>query len=147
MDLLDTLFHAAMARDADAIAELEMEADRLFQDEETILHLQSQQGNTERVKFILREFPHKNLLTKLTRYKHSALHRAIYFGHTEVAEVLVDAARQLPPSNDQVTSIQSFLRQGDKVMDTALHTAVKYGHLDIVKLLVQNTDVHRIWRS
>ncbi|KAL1826609.1 hypothetical protein ACET3Z_005021 [Daucus carota] len=149
MDL--TLFDAAMAGDAAAIAQLEMEADRLFQDEETILHLQSQEGNTERVRFILREFPHKNLLTKLTRYNHSALHLAIYRGgHKQVAEILIDAARHLPPpppsdgDNNSVTSFQAFLRQGDKDVDTALHAAVKYGHLDIVKLLVEAdpTDTH-----
>ncbi|XP_017236814.1 uncharacterized protein LOC108210071 isoform X2 [Daucus carota subsp. sativus] len=146
---LDTLFDAAMAGDTDATAKLEMEADTLFKDEETILHLQSQKGNTERVRFILREFAHKNLLTKLSRYKHSALHLAIYRGgHTQVAQVLIDAARHLPPPPDNddnsVTSFQAFLRQGDKDMDTALHAAVKYGHLDIVKLLVEAdpTDTH-----
>ncbi|WOG86470.1 hypothetical protein DCAR_0205676 [Daucus carota subsp. sativus] len=149
---LDTLFDAAMAGDADATAKLEMEADRLFKyDEETILHLQSVKGNTERVRFILREFPHKNLLTKLSKYNHSALHLAIYRGgHTEVAQVLIDAARHLPPpppsddDDNSVTSFQAFLRQGDKDMDTALHAAVKYGHLDIVKLLVEAdpTDTH-----
>ena len=145
---LDTLFDAAMAGDAAAVAELEMEADRLHRYEETILHLQSEKGNTERVKFILRKYPHKNLLAKLSRYKHTALHLAIYEGQTEVAEVLIDAAHHLlPPSDDNdnlVTSFQAFLRQGDKDMDTVLHAAVKKGNATIVKLLVEAdpTDTH-----
>ncbi|XP_017232772.2 uncharacterized protein LOC108206862 isoform X1 [Daucus carota subsp. sativus] len=146
---LDTLFDAAMAGDAAAVAELEIEADRLHRYEETILHLQSEKGNTERVKFILRKFPHKNLLAKLSRYKHTALHLAIYEGQTEVAEVLIDEARHLPPlsdddNNPKLTSFQAFLRQGDKDMDTALHAAVKRVNPTIVKRLVEAdpTDTH-----
>ncbi|WOG86575.1 hypothetical protein DCAR_0205790 [Daucus carota subsp. sativus] len=146
---LDTLFDAAMAGDAAATAELEIEADRLYRFEETILHLQSEKGNTERVKFILRKFAHKNLLAKLSRYKHTALHLAIYEGQTEVAEVLIDAACDLPPPSDddhnpKLTSFQAFVRQGDKDMDTALHAAVLRGNATIVKRLVEAdpTDTH-----
>ncbi|XP_063942609.1 uncharacterized protein LOC108208771 isoform X2 [Daucus carota subsp. sativus] len=122
-------------------AELEMDADRVDEDGETILHIASRNGNTERVRFILREFANKNLLVKLSHYKHTALHMAIYEGHTEVAEILIDAARHLPPPADDndksVTSFQAFLRQGDKDMDTALHAAVMEGNVSIVKLLVE----------
>ena len=136
MDLA-TLDDAAVAPDA----ELGMDADRVDEDGETILHIASRNGNTERVRFILREFANKNLLAKLSYYKHTALHLAIYEGHTEVAEILIDAARHLPPPADDddksVTSFQAFLRQGDKDMDTALHAAVMEGNVSIVKLLVE----------
>ena len=93
------------------------------------------------MRFILREFAQRNLLAKLNKYKQTALHLAIYEGETELAEVLIDAARHLPPPNadddNSITSFQAFLRQADKDLDTTLHAAVKYGHLDIVKLLVE----------
>nr|XP_017233106.1 PREDICTED: serine/threonine-protein phosphatase 6 regulatory ankyrin repeat subunit A-like [Daucus carota subsp. sativus] len=138
-DIKAVLYAAAIAGDADAIAKLETEADRLNKDEETILHVESKKGNLENVRFILREFAHKNLLVKLDNQKETALTWAAYFGHTEVAEVLIDAARNLPPSDDDnpVTSFQAFLRLGDKDMDTALHIAVINNHIAIVKLLVE----------
>ena len=146
---LDLIFDAAMAGGALATAELEMEADKLFKYEETILHLESEKGNIERVRFILREFANKNLLAKLSEFKQTALHLAIYKGRTQVAEVLIDAARQLPPLSDgdddhPVTSFQAFLRQADDKKNTALHAAVKKGHVPIVKLLVEAdpTDTH-----
>ncbi|XP_063942612.1 uncharacterized protein LOC108207153 isoform X2 [Daucus carota subsp. sativus] len=147
---LDTLFDAAMAGDADATAKLEMEADTLseFYDK-TILHLESEKGNTERVRFILREFPHKNLLGKRTIFKETALQLAICFGQTEVAEVLIDAASHLPPPSDdddnpKLTSFQVFLRQAFDGSATALHVAVREGNLAIVRLLVEAdpTDTH-----
>ncbi|XP_063942797.1 uncharacterized protein LOC135150432 [Daucus carota subsp. sativus] len=150
---LDLIFDAAMAGGAHATAELEMEADKLFKYKETvgktILHLESEKGNIERVRFILREFANKNLLAKLSEFKRTALHLAIYKGRIEVAEVLIDAARQLPPLSDDdddhpVTSFQDFLRQADHKKNTALHAALKKGHVPIVKLLVEAdpTDTH-----
>ncbi|XP_074357329.1 uncharacterized protein LOC141697043 isoform X2 [Apium graveolens] len=129
----DDLFDAAIAGDADAIARLEIKTDTVSKYGETILHIESQSGNTEHVRFILREFASKNLLAKITIYKHTALHQAIYRGHTEVAEVIIEAARQ----NLSETSFQDFLRQGDKDNDTALHAAVMEGNVAIVKLLVE----------
>ncbi|XP_017224640.1 uncharacterized protein LOC108200886 [Daucus carota subsp. sativus] len=133
MEGLDALYAAAIAGDADAKAKLEMEADILNDDDETILHVESRKGNADRVRFILREFANKNLLGKLTIYKHTALHWAIYRGHTEVAEIIVEAARDQLPE----TSFQEFLRQGDKDNATALHAAVTEKNVAIVKLLVE----------
>ncbi|KAL8090661.1 hypothetical protein AgCh_039916 [Apium graveolens] len=147
MDQLDALYDAAIAGDVDAVAKLEMEADILNHDEQTILHVESKNGNTERVRFIVREFASKNLLVKLDNQQETALMWAAYLGHTEVVEVLIDAARNLPPfspNDDGVSSFQAFLRQGDKDSDTALHSAVFQGNVDIVKLLVEAdpTDPH-----
>ncbi|XP_074357068.1 uncharacterized protein LOC141696843 isoform X2 [Apium graveolens] len=142
MDHLDVLYDAAIARgDAEAITELVMEADKLNRYGRSILHTESKNGNTERVRFILKEFANKNLLEKLTYCKETALHWAIYGGHTKVAEVLIEAARRHLPE----ISFQSFLRQGDQDNDTALHCAVMYGHVAIVKLLVEAdpTDTHK----
>ena len=142
----DALYVAAISGDADAIAVLEMQADKLSgYYKETILHTESENGNTEHVRFILREFADKNLLVKLNRYKQTALHLALSEGKTEVAEILIDAARHLPTpdsANDNtddnpVTSFQAFLRQADTDSDTALHIAVSLGHVAIVKLLVE----------
>ena len=59
--------------------------------------------------------------------------------HTEVAEVLINGARHLPPSQDYnpLTSFQAFLRHGDENMNTSLHAAVMKNEEDIVKLLVE----------
>ena len=59
--------------------------------------------------------------------------------NTEVAEILIDAATDLPPSDDdsQVTSSQAFLRQADKHLRTALHNAVMKDNVAIVKLLLE----------
>ncbi|XP_063940083.1 uncharacterized protein LOC108201184 [Daucus carota subsp. sativus] len=140
MEGLDALYAAAIAGDADAKAKLEMEADILNYEEETILHIESRKGNADRVRFILSEFANKNLVDKLTIYEHTALHWAIYRGHTEVAEIIIDAARQQLPE----TSFQEFLRQGDKDNDTALHAAVMERNVAVVKLLVEAdpTDPH-----
>ncbi|XP_074358667.1 uncharacterized protein LOC141697977 [Apium graveolens] len=133
-------YDAAIAGEAEAKAKLELEADILNDDDETILHIESQNGNTERVQFILTKLANKKLLPKLTTYKQTALHRAIFGGHIEVAKVIINAASGQMPE----TSFQAFLRQGDEDLDSALHAAVMYGNLDIVKLLVEvdPTDKH-----
>ena len=140
MDGLDALYDAAIAGDADAKAKLEMEADILNDEGETILHVESRKGNAERVRFILKEFANKNLVDKVTIYKHTALHHAIYHGHTEVAEIIIEAAREQLSE----TSFRDFLRQGDKDNDTALHAAVMEKNAAVVKLLVEAdpTDPH-----
>ena len=59
--------------------------------------------------------------------------------NTEVAEILIDAATDLPPSDDdsQVTSSQAFLWQTDKYLRTALHNAVTNDNVANVKLLLE----------
>ncbi|KAL8090967.1 hypothetical protein AgCh_040150 [Apium graveolens] len=150
MGKLDDLYNAAIAEDADAIAKLEMEADILNEDGETILHIESRKGQTDRVRFILSRFANKNLLIKPTVVnEHTALHYAIQRQHMEVVKVLIDAARRLPRStsdNDntdangnRVTSFQAFIRQVDKDLNSALHIAVinaaENWENDIVKML------------
>lgn len=137
MDHKDTLYAAAMAGEADAIAKLEIEADILNEYGKTILHVESENGNTERVQFILREFAHKNLLVKLSKHKQTALHLALWRGRTQVAEILIDAARHLP-----VASFQAFLRQATESLNTALYIAAERGHASIVKLLVEADPSH-----
>ncbi|XP_074356752.1 uncharacterized protein LOC141696521 [Apium graveolens] len=148
MGKLDDLYNAAIAEDADAIAKLEMEADILNEDGETILHIESRKGKTDRVRFILSRFANKNLLIKPTVVnEHTALHYAIQRQHMEVVKVLIDAARRLPRStsdNDntdangnRVTSFQAFIRQVDKDLNSALHIAVINGNLAGAKLLVE----------
>ena len=138
----DALFEAAIAGDEDAIAKLEMEADKLDRHERTILHTESMNGNTEHVRFILRKFANKNLLVKLGDQRENALAWAAYFGHTEVVGLLIEAARDLPP--DPITSVQAYLRHADQDSETALHAAIKGGSVDAVKLLVEAdpTDTH-----
>ncbi|XP_074357047.1 uncharacterized protein LOC141696820 isoform X3 [Apium graveolens] len=135
---IEALYDAAIAGDADAIANLEMKVDMVYNNDATNLHIEAQDGNTERVRFILREFANKNLLAKLTIYKETALHLAIYRRHTEVAKVIIEAAlRQMTE-----TSFRAFLRQGDKDNDTALHLAVMEENVVIVKLLVEADPTH-----
>ncbi|XP_063942711.1 ankyrin repeat-containing protein NPR4-like isoform X1 [Daucus carota subsp. sativus] len=134
----DALYVAAIAGNAGARAALEMQADKV-DNVQPILQVESSEGNTEHVRFILSEFANKNLLTKLNSINETALHWAAYKGHTEVAEILIDAASRLPPSDDdsQVTSSQAFLRQADKHLRTALHNAVMKDNVAIVKLLLE----------
>ncbi|XP_074355568.1 uncharacterized protein LOC141695213 [Apium graveolens] len=140
----DALYAAAIAGDADAIAELGKKANiTLDEQENTILHIESISGNAAHVRLILTEFANKNLLVKLNCQQQTALACAAYLGHTEVVEILIDAARHLPPfsanenPHNRDSSFQAFLRQGDKYSDTALHAAVLKGHVDVVKLLVE----------
>ena len=138
---LNTLYDAAIAGDAHAIAQLELKADRLDKDQRTILHIESINGNTDRVRFILKQFAHKNLLVELENQQKTPLTWAAYFGHTQVAELLIDAARHLQYSSsanyNPFTSFQAFLRHGDEKMNTSLHAAVMKNEEDIVKLLVE----------
>ncbi|KAL8090974.1 hypothetical protein AgCh_040157 [Apium graveolens] len=142
MDKLDALYEAAIAGDADAKAKLDMEADKVHPYKGTILHIESETGNTERVRFILREFANKNLLEKLFHEK-TALHLAIDSGHTEVAEVIIEAAiRQMPE-----TSFQAFLRQCSTFVLTSLQLAVKKGNVTVVKLLLDAAGQHLLETS
>ena len=136
----DALYDAAISGDADVIAMLEMKADILNEYGENILHIESESGNTEHVQFILSKFENKNLLDKQNRFGQTALHLAVGNGHTQVAALIIEAARR----QFQGTSFQDFLRQGDQDMDTALHCAVMVKNVDIVKLLVEAdpTDTH-----
>ncbi|KAL8090965.1 hypothetical protein AgCh_040148 [Apium graveolens] len=131
-------FSDAIAGDPISRAALEMEAERLEQDEgETILHVESMRGNAERVEYIVREFADKNLLVKLDISKQTALHLAADNGHTQVVEVLIDAAQHLPSSANSVSSFKDFIRQAnDQIGNTALHLAVLNCNMAIVKLLV-----------
>ncbi|KAL8091025.1 hypothetical protein AgCh_040207 [Apium graveolens] len=136
----DSWYSAAIAGDTVARARLDMRADEMKKNKETILHVESKIGNTEHVRFILREFANKNLLGKLNIKNETALHLAIYRGHTKVARVIIEAARR----HLSETSFQDFLRQGDEYNDTALHAAVMGENKAIVKLLVEAdpTDRH-----
>lgn len=145
---LNTLYDAAIAGDADAIAKLELKADRPDKDRRTILHTESINGNTDRVRFILKQFAHKNLLVELENQQKTALTWAAYYGRTQVAEVLIDAARHLQysssASDNPFTSLQAFLRHADSWLNTALHLAAEMGHASVVKLLVEadSSDAH-----
>lgn len=137
-------FAEAIAGDAISRAALEMKADTLDKEGKTILHVESIRGDTERVRYIVKEFANINLLVKLDRFKQTALQHAAHHGHTQVVKVLLDAARHLPSSSandythDRVGSFQEFSRQANVQMgNTALHIAVLNGNVEIVKLLVQ----------
>lgn len=134
----DALYAAAIAGDADAIVKLEMQADKLFDiygvTHCTILHVESWKGNTEHVRFILRKFANKNLLFKLDMGKQTALQYASYYGHPEVVEVLLDAARQTFQDNGTPVTFQAFLRHPMRDLDTALSHSVVQGNLSIVKM-------------
>ncbi|KAK1373724.1 hypothetical protein POM88_029917 [Heracleum sosnowskyi] len=139
---IDTLYTAAITGDPEAIIKLEKEADKLSTYDRTILHIESKEGNVERVQFIVKEFENKNLLIKLDAINKTALHLAADCGHTQVVKVLIDAAKRLTSSetNDPQNSVscfQAFVRQANNRMNTALHLAVTNGHMAIAKLLVE----------
>lgn len=137
-------FADAIAGDPISKAAMEMESDRLIQEGKTILHVESMRGDTERVRYIVNELGKKNLLVKLDTLKQTALHLAAHHGHTQVVEILIDAAvNNLPSSSakedthNPVGSFQDFIRQATGQMgNTALHLAVLKGNVAIVKLLV-----------
>nr|XP_017232624.1 PREDICTED: ankyrin-3-like isoform X2 [Daucus carota subsp. sativus] len=138
-------FTDAIAGDANARAALEMEAERLNEDGETILHVESKRGDTERVRFIVTEFSNKDLLVKQDKLKQTALHLAAHHGHTQVVEVLIDAARRHLPSSsarddthNPFSAFKAFIRLATSPkQNTALHVAVLNGNVAIVKLLVE----------
>ncbi|KAL8090970.1 hypothetical protein AgCh_040153 [Apium graveolens] len=134
MGNLDDFYDAAIARDVDAIAALEKETGKEDPYYGTILHIESLEGNEERVRFILREFANKNLLTKFTRSGTSALHWAVFGKHTEVAKVIIEAAKKQLPE----TSFRDFLRLANQEKNTALHYAVSNANLEIVEVIVEN---------
>lgn len=79
----------AISIDVNARAALEMEAETPNEEEETILHVESMRGDTERVRFIVREFANKNLLVKLDRLKQNALHLAAHNGQLDTLKLLL----------------------------------------------------------
>ncbi|KAK1382071.1 hypothetical protein POM88_019806 [Heracleum sosnowskyi] len=134
----DALYAAAIAGNADAISELEAKADKLDRSDRTILHNESGNGNTERVRFLVNKLANKNILLKLDGMKQTALHFGACYGHTQVVEVLIDAATHLPSSSsNRVSSFQAFIRQVNADGATALSNAVNKDYMDIVKLLVE----------
>ncbi|KAL8157142.1 hypothetical protein AgCh_002010 [Apium graveolens] len=148
----DSLYAAAIAGDTNAISELQMYAGRLTIDDRTILHIESMDGITTRVQFILDKFSTKILLAKVDSKKETALHLAAYYGHAEVVKILINAARYSPSfpavhSADTkfnlIGSYKAFVWHANDSMNTALHVAVGKGNLDIAKLLVDADKSHR----
>lgn len=139
----DDLYAAAISGNADAIAILEREADILGHDihgvMSNILHFESFKGNTERVRFILRQFPHKNLLVKLSGKDQTPIHWAAYYGNPEVIEVLINESRTFFQANSDpvFSSFEGLLRHPNCELDTALSHAVMRGYLHIAKMLVE----------
>ena len=139
------MYEKAMHGDATAMSELKKEADELEKVGNTILcNLDVYiHGDTERVRFILREFADRNILVKPSSFNDTALSLAACCGHTKVVEVLIEAATNFPwasAADNPITPLQAFVRQPDKYSTTALHCAVRYGsvgYVDIVKLLVK----------
>lgn len=148
----DSLYAAAIEGDVDAISELQTYAGRLTIDDRTILHIESMDGITKRVQFILSKFATKALLAKVDSKKETALHLAAYYGHTQVVKTLIYAAEYLPSFSagqlaatvsNPINSYKAFVRHANDSMNTALHVAVSKGNLDIAKLLVDADKSHR----
>ena len=137
------MYEKAMHGDATAMSELKKEADELEKVRKTILCEVCIDGDTERVRFILREFADRNILIKLNIFNQTALILAAGYGHSKVVKVLIEAATNFPwasSADNPITSFQAFVRQPDKKSNTALHCAVRFGsvgYVDIVKLLVK----------
>ena len=136
------LYEKAMHGDATAMSELKKEADELEKVGNTILcNLDVYiHGDTERVRFILREFADRNILIKLNGYNQTALFLAAGFGHSKVVKVLIEAATNFPwasSADNPITSFQAFVRQPDKELNTALIFAARNGYVETVKLLVK----------
>ncbi|XP_063945201.1 uncharacterized protein LOC108212189 [Daucus carota subsp. sativus] len=133
----DLWYAAVSAGDAEAIRSFRIYSSRLTG--RTILHNESMDGNKEHVQLILREFA--GLLVKVDSNKDTALHLAAFYGHAQVVELLIDAARNLGSAADDphnpITGFEAFVRHSNNSMNTALHVAVSKGNLAIAKLLVE----------
>lgn len=133
MDHLDALYAAAMIGNAEAKFELSIKVDtEIRYHNRTILHMESMYGNTDRVRFIVREFSEKNLLLKQDANEETALHIAADNGKSEVVKVLIDAARR-----DSVTCVEDFVRKVNNKRNTALHLAVRNCDLVTAELIAR----------
>lgn len=70
----DALYPAAVDGASVVISKLEMQVDVLIGYDRTILHTESEHGNTENVRFIVQEFANKNNLNRLDTFRQTALH-------------------------------------------------------------------------
>ena len=134
------MYEKAMHGDATAMSELKKEADELEKVRKTILCEVCIDGDTERVRFILREFADRNILIKLNIFNQTALILAAGYGHSKVVKVLIEAATNFPwasSADNSITSFQAFVRQPDKELNTALIFAARNGYVETVKLLVK----------
>lgn len=139
----EILYKDALAGILSAKSEIRDRAQRLSRHDRTILHIASKDGSIEQVQYILKEFAGDNFLVKLDSNKETALHVAAFYGHTEVVEGLIDAAKKtLPTSADTdpqnpINSFEGFVRHANESMNTALHLAVGHGNLGCAKLLAE----------
>ena len=136
----DIVYEAAAMGDIEILEEIpesEFEV-QLSPKHNTILHIASEFGQTECVKWILELPSCSSLLQRPNMNGDTPLHLAAREGHLEVVEALINTAKQLPLDIETKTrSEKVMLRMTNKEKDTALHEAVRYWHSDVVKLLIE----------
>ncbi|XP_059592996.1 ankyrin repeat-containing protein NPR4 isoform X2 [Vitis vinifera] len=138
--MVDIVYEAAAMGDIkilEEIPESEFEV-QLSPKHNTILHIASEFGQTDCVKWILELPSCSSLLQRPNMNGDTPLHLAAREGHLEVVEALINTAKQLPLDIETKTSSEKvMLRMTNKGKDTALHEAVRYWHSDVVKLLIE----------
>ena len=105
----------------------------------TILHIASEFGQTECVKWILTLPSCSSLLQCPNLNGDTPLHLAAREGHFEVVEALVCKERELHADIETGVGAdkEMLIRMTNKGKDTALHEAVRYEHYAVVRSLIQ----------
>ena len=105
----------------------------------TILHIASEFGQTECVKWILTLSSCSSLLQCPNLNGDTPLHLAAREGHFEVVEALVCKERELHADIETGVGAdkEMLIRMTNKGKDTALHEAVRFNHYKVVNLLIE----------
>ena len=139
---MDADVYTAAARghiaDLKKISESEFQV-QLSPKHNTILHIASEFGQTECMKWILTLPSCSSLLQCPNLNGDTPLHLAAREGHLEVVEALVCKERELHADIETGVGAdkEMLIRMTNKGKNTALHEAVRYGHYEVVMLLIK----------
>ena len=138
--MYDPVYKAAAKGDMTVLAKKISEFQlQLSPKHNTILHIASEFGQIECVKWILRLPSCSSLLQRPNMKEDTPLHLAAREGHSEVVKALLEAAKKPPVDIETSDGVDKkmLIRMTNKEKNTALHEAVRFEHSDVVELLIE----------